>query len=410
MSMICLVLVAGCSNEQVTVTTATASPSLDPRSTLDLPRVPWWGGPGYYSKFSKAASSGWTAASFFPIAVFAGKAEAAASLQQIGINTYMGAEHDGSPMSRITSTGMSVLAQSEWTEAEVGNDPRVVGWSISDECDMGYSDCGDDEAAQLSKQQEYAAAARGRDDGRFLQANFGNGVLGTFWSPTTMVDHVSLVDVTSVDKYAYTSPHVREIITASPHWPVGRDPAGAQAYGWLQERMAAFSSPAKSKPNWVFVETAMPYLTEDGARAISPDQIHGAVWNAIINGAAGIAYFQHNNGTCGNYSLVSCEASRAAVAEVNTQVEGLAPVLNTQSFDWSFGTGLATNLKVHQGYAYVFAMAEGGSGERTFTVPAGLRADAVEVLGENRTLALSQGTFTDGFAAEYTHHVYRMII
>ncbi len=383
----------------------------NPNAALNLPREDWWGGPAYYSAFPKASSSGWTDPSFFPIAVFQGKPEDAASLRSIGVNTYMGAEHDGSTMSSITATGMFVLAQSEWTPSEVGDDPKVVGWNISDECDMGYSGCKGDEDAQLARQRRYAAAARAHDDGRFLQANFGNGVLGTFWSKNTMVGHVELVDVTSVDKYAYTSPHVRQILTASPYWPQGMSPESASAYGWLQTRMATFSNPPGSKPNWVFIETAKPYLTEAGATSITPEQLEGAVWNALIRGAAGIAYFQHNNnGTCGNYSLMNCDSARAAVAKVNGQVQQLAPVLNTQSQRWDFGSGLATALKVHDGYAYVLAMTDGGSGERKFTLPSGLRGNSVEVVGEGRTLAVSSGSFTDTFATEATHHIYRILI
>lgn len=394
-------LLAACSSE------VTPNPS----ATLSLPRADWWGGPAYYASFAKAKASGWTDPAFFPIAVFHGKPEDAASLRSIGINTYMGAEHDGSTMSSITATGMFVLAQSEWTAAEVGDDAKVVGWNISDECDMGYSGCTGDEHAQLNRQRRYAAAARAHNDGRFLQANFGNGVLGTFWSKNTMADHVALVDVTSVDKYAYTSPHVREILIASPYWPEGMNPGSSGAYGWLQTRMATFSNPPGSKPNWVFVETAMPYLTEAGASSVTPEQLEGAVWNALISGAAGIAYFQHNNnGTCGNYSLMTCDSARAAVAKVNSQVQQLAPVLNTQSQKWDFGAGLATALKVHDGYAYVLAMTDGGTGERTFALPTGLRGNSVEVVGEGRTLAVSNGAFTDTFATEATHHVYRIII
>lgn len=395
------VLLAACSSE------ITPNPS----ATLNLPGEDWWGGPAYYATFPKASASGWTDPSFFPIAVFHGKPEDAASLHGIGINTYMGAEHDGSAMSSITATGMFVLAQSEWTAAEVGDDPKVVGWSISDECDMGYSGCTGDEHAQLARQGRYAAAARSHHDGRFLHANFGNGVLGTFWSTNTMTNHVALVDVTSVDKYAYTSPHVREIVTASPYWPQEMNPGSASAYGWLQTRMSTFSSPPGSKPNWVFVETAMPYLTEAGASSITPEQMEGAVWNALIHGAAGIAYFQHNNnGICGNYSLMTCDSARAAVAKVNTEIQQLAPVLNTQSQQWEFGSGLSTSLKVHDGYAYVLAMTDGGSGERTLNLPKGLRGTSVEVVGEGRTLAVSNGSFTDSFATEATHHVYRVLI
>ncbi len=263
---------------------------------------------------------------FFPIAVFLGKPEHATSLRSIGVNTYMGAEHDGSAMSTITGTGMSVLAQNEWTPAEVGNDPRVVGWNLSDECEMGYSGCPEGDSQSLAMQRSYARLARARNDGRFLQANFGNGVLGTYWAPTTMDDHLASVDVSSVDKYAYTSPHVHGLLRQNPYWQAGRNPASAQAYGWLQDRMATFTGPPATKPTWVFVETAKPYLTEAGASTITPDQIKGAAWNALIHGAAGIAYFQHNNnGTCGTYSLIHCPTALTAVTQLNHEITNSPP-------------------------------------------------------------------------------------
>ena len=392
------------------LTACSSVPIVNPQARLELPLEAWWGGPSYYSKFAQASASGWTDPSFFPISVFYGKPEHATSLKSIGVNTYMGAEHDGSTMASITGTGMSVIAQDEWTTAQVGSDPRVVGWFLSDECDMGYSDCGDNEATQVATQTRYAATARARNDGRFLQANFGNGVLGSFWSPDTMNQQLSLVDVSSVDKYAYTSPAARFEINRSPYWSQG-DSQRAIAYGWLQDRMETFTSPAGSKPNWVFVETAKPYLTESGSTSITGDQIGGAVWNGLIHGAAGVAYFQHNNnGTCGTYSLVDCAGSRAAVAKVNAEVASMAPVLNSQPYQWSFGTGLQTALKVRDGYAYVFAMTDGGSGSRSLTLPPGVRSNTVEVVGENRILAVADGKFTDTFAREYTHHTYRLII
>lgn len=379
-------------------------------TVLNLPREAWWGGSAYYSKFSKAAAAGWTDPSYFPIAVFYGKPEHATSLASIGINTYMGAEHDGSKVSVMTKAGISVVAQDEWTPAEVGTDAGVVGWFLSDECEMGYSGCPEDEAGSLAKQKSYAATARARNDGRFLQANFGNGVLGTWWSPNTMDDQLALLDVSSVDKYAYTSPPVRREIERSPYWTQG-DSQRSIAYGWLQDRMETYASPVASKPNWVFVETAKPLLDESDGISIDPAKISGAVWNALIHGAGGIAYFQHNNnGTCGNYSLMDCASSRAAVAKVDAEVKSLARVLNSQPYTWKFGTGLQTSLRATGGYAYVLAMTDGGTGSRTFTLPSGISGTSVEVVGEGRTLPVTNGTFTDSFANEYTHHVYRVVI
>jgi len=392
-------------------TTPTNPPPTDD-SVLDLPREAWWGGPSYYSQFDVANAAGWDDPSFFPISVFFGKPEQAPTLASLGVNTYMGAEHDGSDIDTITSQGISVIAQDEWSTRELGDDPLVVGWHVSDECDMGLGGCtgAGDEYDNLALQKQFVAAARAHNDGRFVQANFGNGVLGTYWATETMDDQVGLVDVSSVDKYAYSSPHVQDLLPGSPTWPAGKNPASAGAYGWLQDQMERFMSPAASKPNWVFVETAMPYLTEPEARSIDGNQIEGAVWNGIIHGASGIAYFQHNNNGCGNYSLVDCGTTiQKKVKAVDAQVKSLAPVINTQSYVWNFGPKLETSLKTYNGSAYVFAMTDGSTGSRTFTLPAGVTGD-VEVVGEARTIAVTDGTFTDSFASEFTHHIYRIAL
>ena len=188
----------------------------------------------------------------------------------------MAAEHDGSSISSITSRGISVLAQDEWSQSEVGNNTRVVSWHVSDECEMGYSECTPDwnndngEFGRLAVQQRYVNQFRSYQDGRFLQANFGNGVLRSWWAPNTMDDHIKLMDASSVDKYAYTSPGVRFEIKRSPDWPVGADAKRAATYGWLQDQMERFQDPANPKPNWVFVETARPFLNEAGAETITP--------------------------------------------------------------------------------------------------------------------------------------------
>ena len=390
---------------------STAAPAVNSSVTLlSSPRVPWYGGPAYYSKFPNAVATGWTSSSFFPISVFLGKPAHAASLKSIGINNYMAAEHDGSPISTVTSQGVSVIAQTDWTPAEVGNNPGVVGWFSSDECEMGLGGCDSPtEAGRLEQQQAYVTRFRSFNDGRFVQANFGNGVVGTWWAPTTMSQQVRLMDVSSVDKYAYTSPGADYVISKSSSWVPGRNVATAGAYGWLQDRMATFTN--STKPNWVFVETAMPFLTDVGARSITGSQIEGAVWNSIIHGASGIAYFQHNNnGQCGIYSLIECgSALRDKVKQIDSDVQSLAAVINTQSYVWTFGAHLETSLKVKDSFAYIFAMTDGTTGAQTFTLPTGV-SGTISVVGENRTISATGGTFTDTFAAEYTHHIYKIAL
>ena len=172
-----------------------------------------------------------------------------------------------------------------------------------------------------------------------------------------MADHVQLMDAASADKYTYTSPDVGDIVPDSPDWPDGATVASAASYGWQVDQMKRFQDPAHLRPIWTFVETAEPYLTESGGRTITPDQIEGAVWSAIIHEARGIAFFQHNSDErCGAYSLIDCGADlQTRVTALTTQVRTLAPVINTQSYDFDFGSGTDTMLKTYADNAYVFA-------------------------------------------------------
>lgn len=382
---------------------------------LHLPRIPWEGGPTYWKSFAKANQSGWDDPKFFPISVFYGKAEHAARLKTLGINTYMGAEHDGSPLTSITSEGVFVLAQQEeFSPAEVGANPGVVGWFVSDECEMGYSGCPEEEAGSIAKERQYVAKVNAYADGRFKEANFGNGVLRTWWAPTTMDDHVQLMDAASADKYSYTSPHVWNIVPDSPDWPHGAAVARAASYGWQVDQMRRFQNPAHLRPIWAFVETARPLLTENGARTITSNQLEGAVWSAIIHEARGIAFFQHNNnGRCGVYSLMDCGADlRSKVTAVSRQLRGLAPAINTQSYVYDFANGTDTMLKTHAGQAYIFADLGlvDSTGAKTFSLPDGVSGTTVTVVGEGRTIVARDGRFRDAFGAEYTHHVYRIAL
>ena len=383
-----------------------------PNPLTGLPTIPWEGGPDYWKKFPKANAAGWSNPDFFPISVFMGKPEHAAALKSIGINGYMGAEHDGSSISSITSQGLFVLAQDEWTQAEVGSDPKAVGWFISDECDIGLGCTGSNAAENLADQTRKVNRVHAFGDGRFTMANYSNGVLDTYWAKGSMAGLLKVVDVASVDKYAYTSPFVDDQMIHSPHWPSGANPVSAGSYGWLADRMRAYQNPAGIHPNWVFVEAAMPLLNDAGSLTITPEQIEGAVWSAIIHEARGLAYFQHNNGqTCGFYSLVDCDQARLdRIKAINAKIQSLSPVINTQSYQFAFNTTTNTMLKAYGGSAYIFADVGLGqtSGFKTFAMPPEISGSTVEVIGENRRLTVTNHTFSDTFDNEFSHHVYRV--
>src|SRR4051794_23664570 len=68
-------------------TPATGSPASD-----DRPRVPWEGGPQYYSAFPQMRDAGWTDSGFFPIGAWFHAVISQADVgldKSVGINTYV---------------------------------------------------------------------------------------------------------------------------------------------------------------------------------------------------------------------------------------------------------------------------------------------------------------------------------
>lgn len=169
----------------------------------------------------------------------------------------------------------------------------------------------------------------------------------------------------------------------------------------------------KRQPIFAFVEVGHPF-TESNAPTITGDQIAGAVMNSLIHEARGIQYFNHNfGGSCLSQHVLRdrCGAAvRPVVTELNRRVSSLAPVLNTQSYEWRFNPNLDTMLKAYGNSYYVFAMPgrTSGTGSQTLTLPPGMTGAQAEVLFENRTVPISGGALQDAFARESAYHIYKI--
>jgi hypothetical protein len=87
-------------------------------------------------------------------------------------------------------------------------------------------------------------------------------------------------------------------------------------------------------PVWQSVELGWPFTegASAGGRRILPDEIRSAVWHAIIAGARGVLYFDHNFGPNTPDSTILGQGyadNRAMAKSVNAQIKALAPVLNS---------------------------------------------------------------------------------
>lgn len=420
-------------NAPVPVPSAAAS-SAPPTSTspeslkLDLPRVPWEGGPEYYSKFAKSHAAGWDRPDFFPIGVWyegVYSPDDIAKDKGAGLNTYVMLTN-GSDMNLIERTGMHAMT----TEARKDTGDETTAWIINDEVDMwggagnstwtgkypgegqpctsGKYDCGFDVMKRLS-------SGLPDDDGRMTYANFGKGVM--FWQSDTAASRFvnSYTTVVSNDIYWYTDPNVCSSASEGPTMGVTRDACRRSAnYGLTMDRMRKLDAmDGKRQPVYAFVEVGHPFEGNDSP-TITGEQVAGAVVNSLIHEARGVLYFNHNFGSsCISQHVLrdACGAAvRPTVTELNRRITSLAPVLNTQSVQWEFNPKLDTMLKPHNGSYYIFAMPgrTGGTGEQKLTLPKELSGATAEVLFENRTVPIAGGTITDTFAKEFAYHIYKI--
>lgn len=428
----------GASNGKAVVFGSTTT-AANPLSSLPL--MPWYGGPDYYKQFSVTSASAWTSTTFFPIGAWYMRANTQSDInvyKSLGINTSVMMESNNN-LTLLRSNGLYAFPGSS-----TGVGTETVGYTITDEADMNYGPgydawsgtegwntcipiqdnggkCGYTFMSQM-------LAGLPANDGRFMYANYGKGIFPWWESDEEFAHFVnSYTTVISDDIYWYTD---NDVCTAAqgPTLIEGSGPVSiytglrdltqaecrrADNYGVIMDRMLQLDAlDGKRQPVYAFVEVGAPF---GNGLTITGPQVEGAVMNSLIHGASGIIYFKHNfGGSCqSNDTFIDCpSAPNANVTKINGYIKDQAAVLNSPSYQYSFGTGLDTMLKWSNGSAYVFAMADKGAlGSKSFTLPPGLSsATSIQVLYENRTLPVSSGTFSDNFSAEYSYHIYKITL
>ena len=389
---------------------------------LALPRIPWEGGPAYWDRFERASAAGWSDPNFFPIISWFGNFSSDAEVQydkSLGINTYSGM-WEGTPYHLFADNGVFWIGN-KLNSSFSDDSANWVGRFLDDEVDGRFS--------PTAGPAHLQAIVDGLpEDGRFKYANFTQMVVAKDLDQQVAQQYVNrYTDVVSVDMYWYTIPYCDSLPYRDAYLvPVEQaNCRSASSYGKILTGLTLQdAADGDLQPRWAWVENLNGGPPDaPPTNNINPGQLKGAVASSIIHEARGIAYFnqslggscqavnvfrqsQVTPGFCGN-------AQVGAVKEVNAQIHALAGVINTQSYDYSFGAELDTMLKSHDGYAYVFAMIDGSSmpGTRTFTLPPSVHGSSVTVLDEGRSLPVdASGQFRDTFAEDYSYHVYRVNI
>ena len=264
------------------------------------------------------------------------------------------------------------------------------------------------------------------DNGRFKYANFTQTVIGDLSTADAVAYINQFTDAVSIDMYWYTIPFCdlrpfRGDIYLTP--VTEANCRTASSYGNVIKALRVRDAEdGRLQALWQFVENVNGGPGgEPFVRNIEPGEVKGAVMSSLISEARGLVYFNQSlSGPCqgGNMFRLSqiqsgfCGSDQMqAIQQINSQIVELAPIINSQSYEYTFGPGLSTMLKVRDSIGYIFAMVDGTStpSDRKFQLPSGIHGTQVEVLFENRTLPVdTDGSFIDSFDKEYTYHIYKV--
>jgi hypothetical protein len=289
-------------------------------------------------------------------------------------------------------------------------------------------------------------------DGRAVHQGYGKGVL--FWESDADAEvFMRYSDIPSADSYWMTDTDLEvpsqggcALLPSSATACGGGNGSGlTQAQSELPANYAFDVTALErldrlaglDKPIAVDVETGCPFGSgsSDGGHCTTPPAMVASAWHALIAGARGIIWFQHNfSGNCptdraiidgsnpasGDFNCVftpgyTLHNMVQALTAFDDEVTSLTGVLlSPTAVGYVTTTGdVSTVAKASGGSCYVFA----GSG-RPVTPPAANQSvtfkvadgftGTVSVYDENRTVHATNGTFTDTFANANSVHVYQI--
>jgi hypothetical protein len=285
-------------------------------------------------------------------------------------------------------------------------------------------------------------------DGTVKQQGYGKGVL--FWeTPQQAAEFLKFSDILSADSYWMTDSSLGLASLGGcsffPDDPMtcgngaGRGLTKAQRqlpanYAYNVTKLAQLQAMnGTSKPIVVDVETGCPFTNNDSCT--TPDAMTAAAWQALIAGARGIIWFQHNFGgpcidfrtiidgsnaagpkyNCAQTPGVTLHDMVTALTRFNSEVKHLNNVLLSPFADnyVRSGNDVSYMAKKSGGTFYIFAAA-GKPGMPppvnqwvTFSITSAKNC-SVSVLNENRNISVTRGQFADIFRNANSVHIYRV--
>jgi hypothetical protein len=390
----------------------TANDGASGRCVPTVPSIPWT---SPYAGWSNGIP---TDPSFFPIAVWLQGSWHATELAHLGVNIYVGnnAGTDSmaaSDLATIKQQGMyAILGQDSVGLADIG-DPTVAGtvvgwWMSPDEPDNAQlpPDGGPygppvNPATLVTQYNAY----RAKDPTRPVFLGLGQGVAYDGWegrgsNAPPESGYVPASDIVAFDIYPYNN--------------CGGDPNEQATCGqfWLNalgvDRLHQWSN--RSQAVWTDFETTV--IAANTTTGPTPAQTTSEVWLALIHSANGVIYFLDSwNPSFREDAIFADPTMVSAVTALNAQIKALARVLNSASIPnlvtvtgSNAAVPIDTMVKTSGTSVYVFsAISRAGTATASFVVRGMTGNATARVIGENRSVPVTGGRFSDDFVANGVH-------
>lgn len=349
---------------------------------------------------------------YFPIGVWMQSPHNAMGYKKLGINTYIALwdPMNDAGLNYLKEANMKVIVAQDSTAEKYRSEDTIIAWMQDDEPDNAQADGKGGWGPPVDPQVVIDNYNRWKaiDPDRPIFLNLGQGVAWEGW-------YGRGVDTGKIEKYPEYAKSAD--IVSFDIYPVNSTDAPVHNNLHLVakgvDNLREWTNYAK--PVWTVIETSNynGVFKEGENHTPTPDQIKSEVWMALVHGVNGYLYFCHTfapsfiEGTPLQDPVIG-----PALAEINSQVRMLAPVLNSATV--VDGTTVSSSnsdvpidimVKKHNGATYVFSTSmRNHATTGTFTVPSGSK---VEVIGEDRTLSMVDGQFSDEFAP-YGVHLYKI--
>jgi hypothetical protein len=367
----------------------------------------------YISPYSKWKNGPPQDANFFPIAVWLQSPRNAGQYKQAGINTYVGL-WQGPTDRQITDlkkAGIKIVCHQNETGLKYIDDPTIIGWMHGDEPDNAQSKGngqGYGPPIEPEKIIDDYTNLKKADPSRPVLLNLGQAVAWDGWHgrgvrtnhPEDYPEYLKGCDIASFNIYpaVHSNPQV-----AGKLWYVAKG----------VDRLVEWTD--GKKIIWNCIECTR--IQNPDVKA-TPRQVRAEVWMSLIHGSTGIIYFVHEwQPKFNEAALLSDPEMLGAVMEINRQIHGLAPVINSPTIEDSAtvtpekdSVPVAVMVKKYKGQIYLFAVGmRDENTNATFTLQDLEGRNKVEVLGEERQIISNNGIFKDSFT-NWGVHIYRIVI